>query len=180
MTTEALYDCHKCGQQYNIKVLKKCPACQSSFQFIHAPEVSPEPISRTASKPSSQPSKTATIRTAVKTDSNDAIAQQNQPQVIPQVWSSLKAGYAQEASTSARTIDRYGSLIQILGYIAAAATFLFTTFVWGPANDAEAIGFYLGLLLAVFVAGTYQALGALYRMVANYVLFRTSSEFIHR
>jgi hypothetical protein len=88
------------------------------------------------------------------------------------LWSSEKRDYALAASFSAATVDSYGRTIQIVGYVIALLTFLGFTFVWGPGNDLELLGFIIGLIAAGLTIWAYQVLGALYRMIANYILFR--------
>jgi hypothetical protein len=156
MTTNHLYNCLSCGRQFNPKVLKKCPVCQTPHLASEAPQTAATPTSNLVSNSN------------VPSPGNVS----SSPQV--QAWSSLKSTYANAAATSAKTVDSYGSAIQIVGYILAVLTFIGFTFVWGPDNDSKFLGFILGIVVGGLTAWGYQVLGALYRMVANYVLFRTS------
>jgi hypothetical protein len=90
-------------------------------------------------------------------------------------WSSEKITFARRASSSAETIDLYGLVIQIVGLVTGAIVFLYFIFVWGPASDQRFLGFIAGVVSGALTALGYLVLGALYRMIANYVLFRTSN-----
>jgi hypothetical protein len=156
MTTSHLYNCLSCGRQYNPKVLKKCPVCQTPHLASEAPQ--------TVTTTNLNPAVSSVVAPAGNVGSSTQI----------QAWSSLKSTYANAAATSAKTVDSYGSAIQIVGYILAGLTFIGFTFVWGPDNDSQFLGFILGIVVGGLTAWGYQVLGALYRMVANYILFRTS------
>lgn len=162
MTTAALYNCHNCGRQYNIKVLKKCPVCQTPFQYIHTPEDVP-------STPLAQSVHSQPVQNPV---SQQAAAVQ--PVAATHVWSSQKMAFARNATVSANTVDLYGQIIQIVGYIIAGLTSIFFWFIWGPENDMKLFGFIAGIVVGALTAWGYQVVGALYRMIANYVLFRTT------
>jgi len=156
MTTSPLYSCLTCGRQFNPNVLKKCPVCQTPHLSTQAPQA----VAATPSAPANAPIASSVVN------------QSNSPQVQP--WSSIKNSYATLAASSARTVDSYGSAIQVVGYIVAVLTFIGFTFVWGPENDSKVLGFILGIVVGSLTAWIYQVLGALYRMIANYILFRTS------
>jgi hypothetical protein len=156
MTTSHLYICLSCGRQYNPKVLKKCPVCQTPHLASEAPQ--------TVTTTNLNPAVSSAVAPAGNVGSSTQI----------QAWSSLKSTYANAAATSAKTVDSYGSAIQIVGYLLAVLTFIGFTFVWGPDNDSKFLGFILGIVVGGLTAWGYQVLGALYRMVANYILFRTS------
>jgi len=166
MTTPALYNCHNCGRQYNIKVLKQCPVCQTSYQYVHTPPVETESVPRTAPVRSNSPTSTSAPASMP--------APQPAAQAVVQSWSPQKLNFARNASASANTVDLYGQIIQIVGYVVAIFTAIYFWFIWGPDNDSNLAGFIIGLIAGALTAWGYQVVGALYRMIANYVLFRTT------
>lgn len=170
MTTPALYNCHNCGRQYNIKVLKLCPVCQTSYQYVHTPPSPAETVPKTAPVRSNTPS------TSVAPSSTPVHTSAPQPTTpaVEQSWSPQKLNFARNAATSANTVDQYGQIIQIVGYVVAVFTAIYFWFIWGPDNDSNLGGFIVGIIAGALVAWGYQVVGALYRMIANYVLFRTT------
>lgn len=149
MSNPNMISCAACGRQYNSAVLKKCPACASiSVQKdFAASQAAPAPSHSIQSPP---------------------------PPIPTELWTPSKLQFAVLAGKAARTVDAYGLVIQILGYISAGFTFLYMVFGWGADNDEMGVGFIVGLVAGLFVAWINQVIGALYRMIANYVLFRTS------
>jgi hypothetical protein len=168
MTTPALYNCHNCGRQYNIKVLKQCPVCQTSYQYVHTPPAPTEEVTRTAPARASS-SKAVSSPTPAPTP-----AAQPTTQAVAQSWSPQKLNFARNASASASTVDLYGQIIQIVGYVLAIFTAIYFWFIWGPDNDSNLAGFIIGIIAGALTAWGYQVVGALYRMIANYILFRTT------
>lgn len=156
MSSNHLYNCLNCGRQYNPAVLKKCPVCQTAHLQSIPPDAAPSSASVTQSNTPA---------------SNMGTSQASSS---PTAWSSSKSNYAFSAATSARTVDSYGRVIQVVGYILSVLTFIFFTFIWGPDFDMKFYGFVLGIFGAALTAWIYQVIGALYRMIANYVLFRTT------
>ena len=156
MSSNHLYNCLNCGRQYNPAVLKKCPVCQTAHLQSIPPAAAPSPSSVSqANAPASY------------TGSSQAPA-------IPSAWSNAKSSYAYSAASSAKTVDSYGKVIQVVGYILSILTFIFFTFIWGPESDLKFYGFLLGVIAGALTAWIYQVIGALYRMIANYILFRTT------
>lgn len=153
MTTSPMHSCTTCGRQYNKQVLKKCPVCATTTQYSYTAESS-------------------SVAPSISTSSQQTTPLQSIP--TANVWSTQKISFARNAASSASTVDTYGQIIQIVGYIVAAFTFLFFLFVWGPENDTKFLGFIVGIIVGALTAWGYQVVGALYRMIANYVLFRTT------
>lgn len=168
MTTPALYNCHNCGRQYNIKVLKQCPVCQTSYQYVHTPPAPTESVPRTA------PARASSSKAVSSPTPASAPAPQPPTQAVAQSWSTQKLNFARNASESARTVDQYGQIIQIVGYVVAIFTAIYFWFIWGPNSGSNFAGFIIGIIAGALVAWGYQVVGALYRMIANYVLFRTT------
>lgn len=156
MSSNHLYNCLNCGRQFNPTVLKKCPVCQTAHLQSIAPDAAPSLHSATQSN-------------APSSNSVNSIGV-----VTPKAWSVSKSRYATSASSSAETVDSYGKVIQVVGYIFSILTFVFFTFIWGPESDLKFYGFLLGIVVGALTAWIYQVIGALYRMIANYILFRTT------
>ncbi len=156
MSTNRLYNCLNCGRQYNPAVLKKCPVCQTAhLQSIPSDAIPSAPSVTQSTAPTSHASNSPVAPTT-------------------NAWSTTKSNFAYSAASSAETVDNYGRVIQVVGYILAIATFIVFTFIWGPENGTKFYGFILGIFAAALTAWIYQVIGALYRMIANYILFRTT------
>jgi sensor domain CHASE-containing protein len=119
------------------------------------------------------------VAPTTETDAAPAAQQVTQMHSVPtptvaENWSPAKNNFARRATSSAETIDLYGLVIQIVGLVTGGIVFLYFTFIWGPASDLRFLGFIGGIIIGALTALGYIVLGALYRMTANYVLFRTS------
>lgn len=154
MTTSHLYSCLNCGRQYNPKVLKKCPVCQTA----HLQSQAPIPSS------SAELGSVSSSFTAGNRDSSN-----------PSPKNSFeKDEYGRVAKNSARIVNSYGFGIQVFGVVSGIIVFLYFSFAFGDSYGGRAQYIFLGLIFGAITIGANLILGALYRMLANYVLFKTS------
>ena len=154
MTTSNLYNCLNCSRQYNPKVLKKCPVCQTPHLQSAAPNIS-------SSSPAASPSSWNSVGTSPAAS-------------VPLLKSSQKQEFGRVAISSAKIVNNYGLAIQIFGAISALIIFAYFAFSYGDGYGSRAGYVFLGIATGLITMAANLILGALYRMLANYVLYKTT------
>ena len=154
MTTSKLYNCLNCGRQYNPKVLKKCPVCQT-------PHLQSEPPAASESSATN----------SVGSTSRDVPHREAWTVSSP---STSKSEYGRVARASAKIVNNYGLGIQILGWISGVIIFFFVAFSYGDSYSSRTGYVLMGIVAGAATVIANMILGALYRMLANYVLYKTT------
>ena len=80
-----------------------------------------------------------------------------------------KGNEASNAIGSARIVDGYGEIVQVVGIILGVLTLIGYTLI-GSQLDYWFAGFIFGLVAGSIIAGTAIVNGALLRMISNYVI----------
>ena len=165
MKSEPLYKCLDCDFEYDSKVLGKCPQCHT----LHLRSVG-----------KLKAAKASHVPTASELSDTDNNSSSSSP-----LWSSDKLRFAREASSSAQVVNTFGKSIQIIGNIIAFIFFCAVVYLSGQAKiledqgwdiDSDAIltiGVIFGLIGAALISWLAKVRGALFRMLANYIQFKT-------
>lgn len=79
--------------------------------------------------------------------------------------------YGRIAASSAEVVNAYGTWIQIAGGILGLLTFLGVWYTFNQQYEGVK-GFFIGLFSGILIFLSNLVIGALYRMISNYVLFK--------
>jgi hypothetical protein len=159
--------CSNCDTRYNSTLFDSCPSCKIRLSEDPSDRVGTNAIK---AKPQLLP----------KLPENGTLPSSpppSRPQLTAdeiQSWSGAKKNYAELATTSAETIDLYGLVIQIIGWVTAVVYFIYFNVVVMPGSELGFWGVMGGFFITLLIGWSFNVVGALYRMIANYVLFRTS------
>lgn len=149
MREQTLRECQVCGRLYNAAKLKRCPVCQFAIaNTIPIADVSD--VEKSDSKPSV---------TKVKVERSE--------------YSSTKMSYGSNARSNALIVNGYGLAIQIIGVIAGVISFIFCIY-FGNLLHNILMGTVVGIVYGTAIILIALVSGALYRMISNYILFKTT------
>lgn len=95
---------------------------------------------------------------------------------VQSLFSSDKASRAKVARQSANLVNTFGTALQVIAIIACLSILFVSTWLSGEIDGNYLPGFLVGLVISSILLFIYASLGALYRMIANYILFKTSDE----
>ena len=132
-----------CRRTYNKAKLERCPACQSGKSEVSA-FVENELKAR-----------------KVPYAPNPGIAQ------------SEKIRYGHKAADSAKVVDLYGTFIQTAGVVIGILTCALYSFNAIPTSDNAIVRTLIGFIVGGLIGLGAFAIGAVYRMLANYIIFKT-------
>ena len=91
----------------------------------------------------------------------------------PFKMSMQRENYGRLAAASAKTVERYGRVMQVIAVISGTALFAAFCYI-ARLDDYPIRTIFLGFLFSVLFGWVYFVFGAIFRMITNYILFRTS------
>jgi hypothetical protein len=90
-------------------------------------------------------------------------------------YSADKESRAKVARQSANLVNSFGTVLQILAAIASISILALATWTSKELYGSYIPGFVGGLIVSSILLFIYASVGALYRMIANYILYKTTN-----
>lgn len=113
----------------------------------------------------------STIKTSDSMGNEEQIAQKKQ-----YVFSSDKASRAKVARQSANLVNTFGAALQVFAIVVCMSILILSTWLSAQVNGNYVPGLLVGIVISSILLFIYASIGALYRMIANYILFKTSDD----
>jgi hypothetical protein len=162
MRSSSMTPCPSCGNSFNSNHFEKCPVCKTEETQLALPSLAQLAQERSRNR----------VPKLDHTSSNIEIDKSYSTQVPP-AMSMQKQSYGRLAAASAKTVERYGRVMQVIAVI--SGIILFAAFCYiARLDDYPVRTIFIGFLFSVLFGWVYFVFGAIFRMITNYILFRTA------